>query len=99
MDPVTAVSLASSILTFIEFSQKLISGTLEISRAGETADNAHLSHINEDLHDVSGHLCQKIVGTSENAEALRDIASKCRSISDDLSKLLDTLKASSQTST
>ena len=44
MDPITAVGLASSIITFVEFGFKLVDGAREIhlSTTGKTAHNAQL---------------------------------------------------------
>lgn len=91
MDPVTAIGLASSILAFVEFSFKVVSGTLEVVKSGNTAENAHVGVIVDDLYDVAGGL-QNRLRHSTHADALNGLASECVAISEDIKALLQRLK-------
>jgi hypothetical protein len=54
MDPLTAVSLAGTILQFIDFSSKLVAGTYEIDRSvsGATAENEDITTVISDLKEI-----------------------------------------------
>lgn len=58
MDPVTAVSTAASILTFVDFSWKLVIGVKELyqSPSGQSAQDAQLSEIVIDLQQAADDL-------------------------------------------
>lgn len=58
MDPLSAIGIAASIVQFLDFSQKLVSGTLELYRAsdGATSYNSHLEYITNDLSQLCGTL-------------------------------------------
>jgi len=96
MDPVTALSLASSILTFIDFANKIITGTSEVyqSVSGATAENAHIDIIVKDLNEITDDLSTSLPGRTNNEKALKDLASKCELVSGRLQALLDGLKVS-----
>jgi hypothetical protein len=55
MDPLTAISLAGNILTFIDFSYKVISGVNKVlsTSNGMTPENERLSALVEDLNVVT----------------------------------------------
>ncbi|KAF6831912.1 hypothetical protein CMUS01_07150 [Colletotrichum musicola] len=95
MDPLSAVGFASSILTFVEFSFKIISGTLEIVRSGNTAENAHVSIFINDLHRITKNLRQSSAspnGSTHHEDGLDSLASECLAISKELIALLQKLK-------
>jgi hypothetical protein len=73
MDPITAIGLASSILTFIDFAGKIVSGTYEIlhSETGATAENAHVETIVKDLADLTADLTTTVPYRTKNDLALR----------------------------
>ena len=58
MDPFTAIGLAASIVQFLEFGRKLVSGAVEIYQNvdGATSSNILLERITADLHDLCGEL-------------------------------------------
>ena len=58
MDPFTAIGLAASIVQFLEFGRKLVSGAVEIYRNvdGATSSNILLEQITTDLHDLCNEL-------------------------------------------
>jgi hypothetical protein len=100
MDPITAVSFASSILTFIDFSWNLVTGIYEVleSVSGTTAENAHIGNIIDDLHAVTATLKSCQLGRSEHEKALRQLASKCANLSKELLNLLEKLKVKGKNS-
>ncbi|RYP75781.1 hypothetical protein DL770_007344 [Monosporascus sp. CRB-9-2] len=94
MDPVTALGLASSILTFIDFAGKIVAGTYEIyqSAAGATDGNAHVDTIVGDLAEITAGLVTTIPGRTKNEIALKDLASKCEAVASKLQTLLRSLR-------
>jgi hypothetical protein len=94
MDPITAISLASSIVTFVDFATKIVSGTYEVYRSGATDDNVHVDTIVEDLTEITAHLSVAIPGKTANEIALKNLAAKCEVVSGKLQAILDSLKVS-----
>jgi hypothetical protein len=93
MDPITAVSLASSIITFVEFSLKLVDDTREIylSATGKTAQNATAELVITELKLWSARLAapaQPWAPTNEET-AIYNLAGECRAICDEMLVLLD----------
>jgi len=91
MDPVSAVGLASSIITFVDFSWKLIAGSLEIYRSldGSLQENARLEDVIDDLDSIAEDLEKTTSGRTKSERAIRRLAEECRS---DAKVLLDILK-------
>jgi hypothetical protein len=98
MDPITAVGFAASILNFIDFSHKLISGTLEVIKSGSTSENAHVSVVINDLHAVTKELDYPPTGKSKHEDALNTLASECKGLSEELQQLLEKLKVTAKNS-
>lgn len=100
MDPITAVGFAASILTFIDFSWNLVTGTYEVlqSAGGTTAENAHIGNVIDDLHAATAALKSRQLGRSEHEKALRQLASKCSNLSKELLCLLENLKVKGKNS-
>ena len=96
MDPITAVGFASSILSFVDISWSLLTGTCEVYRSftGATIGNAHIGTIITDLDEVSDELHTEFrrVEESKHAKVLRRLARQCLELSQELSGLLKTLK-------
>ena len=99
MDPATAVGFAASILTFIDFSWSLVRGSHEVYRSGLgiTTDNAHISNVLDDLLKVTEGIETDIKGQNQHEEALIKLAKKCKSLSQDLSKILQNLRMKKDT--
>jgi len=91
MDPISAVGFAASILTFIDFSYQVVSGTFEVIKSGSTVENAHLNVVINNLEDVTKHLSSRPVGSSKYEDALIALAKKCQEVAEELHKLLDKL--------
>lgn len=101
MDPLTVISLASSLITFVDFASKIVKGTYEVysSTTGTSADNAHINRIIVDLQDVAADLDTDTIGKSKQERAMKDLASKCSKVSDDLLLLLNNIKSKGSPST
>jgi N-terminal domain on NACHT_NTPase and P-loop NTPases len=98
MDPVTAVGFAASILTFIDVSHQVISGTWEVIKSGTTTENAHVGNVINDLHDVTKQLSDRPPGYSQHERALNTLASECQELSGELVALLEKLKSTAGSS-
>ncbi|KAI0520882.1 hypothetical protein F5B22DRAFT_644623 [Xylaria bambusicola] len=96
MDPVSAIGLAASLLTFIDFSWNLLSGTREVyqSASGTTAENAHINTVLADLMEVcSGlHLDHKERQGSTHLQQLGFLGDNCIQLSQKLISLLEELR-------
>lgn len=95
LDPFSALSLAATIVQFVDFSSKLISDTAELYRSskGSLARNIELSTIVTDLGAISSGLevrGRSIAHACSNDErAIASLATQCKNLS---SKLLDVLE-------
>jgi len=76
MDPISALGLASNILTFIDVAGKILAGTYEVyqSATGRTDENAHVDSVIENLHDITAGLDPNCVDKSIHGKALKDVA-------------------------
>ena len=100
MDPLTAISLASAIVQFVDFSSKLIAEGRQIyqSLEGASRANLHVEDITNHINSLNNHLLQSDrrhsqTGVSSGSEtALRGLATACRTVADELLKLLNELK-------
>jgi hypothetical protein len=99
MDPITVVGFASSILTFIDFSWSLVRGSYEVYRSdlGITTGNAHVSNVIDDLLEVTEGMETDIKGQNQHEKALIKLAKQCKSLSRDLSKILQNLRMKKDT--
>jgi hypothetical protein len=100
MEPVTAIGLASAILSFVDFAQKVATGADELynSAAGATEDNTNIKIIIKDLDEAAADLAD-LSGKTKHTQALNSLAAKCRKLSEDLLRLLDKLAVSGKRST
>ena len=92
MDPITAVGFAASIVTFIDFSHKIICDTSEVLNTGVTAENAHVSAVVNDLREATRGLSNQLPGYSKHDDALNTLATECQNICDELCELLEKVK-------
>ncbi|KAE9374930.1 hypothetical protein N431DRAFT_283765, partial [Stipitochalara longipes BDJ] len=88
MDPITAVGFAASILTFVDFSHKIVTGTIEVFKSGKTAKNAHISEVISDLKDAAKYLEKLPPGRSGHEKALRQLSASCQELAKELTTLL-----------
>jgi hypothetical protein len=94
MDPLTAIGLASSIISFIDFAWTLVTGAKELYDSGRrtTKHNARISNIVSDLKEFSLDLDVGGEGATKHEKALRDLANDCGTLSTELIKILEDLK-------
>ncbi|KAK2771764.1 hypothetical protein CKAH01_14270 [Colletotrichum kahawae] len=92
-----AAGLASSILTFIDVSYKIVKGAHELYRSasGSTSENNHIANVVLDLEKASGYL--SLTQSGENDAELQRLALQCRSLSRDLLELLHKLRVRDKT--
>lgn len=93
-----AVGFAASILTFIDISHQITSGTLEVAKSGSTSENENLEVIIKDLHDITQKLSCDTLGNSQHEQALKSLASECKELSNELVKVLQKLKTTAGSS-
>jgi len=91
MDPVTAVGFAASILTFIDFSHKVITGTIEVFKSGSTSENVYISEVIGDLKDATEELRKRPTGKSHHEKALHQLSIPCQELAQQLINLLKQL--------
>ena len=60
LDPLTSLSLAANILTFIEFASKLVATSKEIYSKGTSLDSAHLESIAQALSGLTDDIQKPI---------------------------------------
>jgi hypothetical protein len=80
MDPLTAISLASSIIAIVDFSFKIFNGAQEIyeSGKGSTAENQSLERIIHEMQQLNSNLI--LPNTSSLQGNQRSIFSSCRRV-------------------
>jgi hypothetical protein len=100
MDPLSAIGLVSSLITFVEFSWKLVSGANEIyeSANGVTTENLHIANVIEDLRRVTIEIDAKDIGNNARDQPLKQLAFNCHHLSEELLEILDKLKISEKNS-
>ncbi|KAH9204764.1 hypothetical protein DL95DRAFT_494636 [Leptodontidium sp. 2 PMI_412] len=95
MDPLTAISLASSIVQFIDYSTKLIHGAKEIycSVTGATEENYRLENVTAEMQTLSMKLLpRQDAQQTEDEQALSRLAAECKILSDQILALLKSIK-------
>ncbi|MCJ1397597.1 hypothetical protein MMC11_000792 [Xylographa trunciseda] len=100
LDPFTALSLASTVVQFVDFGSKLIKEGSELyhSAGGALTVNAELEKITVDLKQLTNKLetpplpgTTSTENTKEN-EALRNLAGSCSKAAEELLEVLEDLK-------
>jgi hypothetical protein len=95
MDPFAAIGLASNIISFVDYSTKIVNGAREIydSTSGMTQENKSLESIVSEMKELSSKLLPHTGSArSENEEALCRIAAECNIISDHILEHLSKTK-------
>lgn len=100
LDPLTAISLASSVVQFTDFCIRLVAGSIEVyqSATGVNSERSVLEiktiHVRNLADKVLSHLKDNkddgLAARDENE--LRRLAKSCQRIADDLLSVLDDLK-------
>ena len=93
MDPISAIGLASAILTLVDFAQKVVTGADELYQKASTEENAHIETIANDLDDAATDLVT-LPGNTKHEKALNRLAEKCRDVAQELQQLLKRLTVS-----
>jgi hypothetical protein len=91
MDPVTAVGFAANILNFIDYSHKVVTGTVEVFKSGSTSKNIHISEIISDLKDAAEQLRKCPPSKSNHEKALHQLSAPCQELAQRLINLLTRL--------
>ncbi|KAG7118853.1 hypothetical protein HYQ45_015437 [Verticillium longisporum] len=96
MDPVSAAGFASSLITFIDFSYKLIQGSVDLykSAAGATDDNVRISSIVDDLKKITETISTPATPADDgpHTRELNKLALDCHGVSKELTDILEKLK-------
>ncbi|MCJ1381965.1 hypothetical protein MMC17_005077 [Xylographa soralifera] len=100
LDPFTALSLAGTVVQFVDFGNKLIKEGSELyhSASGALSVNAELENITVNLKAVTKKLetpsptNTRSTETTKETEALRSLAESCSEAADELLKVLEDLK-------
>jgi len=94
MDPVSAINFAATILTVVDFSWNLISGSYKIyqSTTGTTTDHAQISTVLNDLQTITKSLRSNVKGNNAHVKDLKKLAVECAEVSQELSNILEELK-------
>ncbi|KAH8774417.1 hypothetical protein F5883DRAFT_412858 [Diaporthe sp. PMI_573] len=90
MDYVSAVGLASSVITFVEFAWNLIAGAVETYRSvdGTLAENARLDDVKDDLDYLADLLDKRLTGKTKAERRIARVAADCHADSKELQSLL-----------
>src|ERR1051325_4548642 len=95
MDPVTAVSLASAVVQFIDYTTKLVDAAADIhhSGSGTTLENRNIELVVSEMNALSRRLEPPRTGEQNDDEkALCRLAAECRILSDQILGLLEKIK-------
>ncbi|KAL1595199.1 hypothetical protein SLS60_009887 [Paraconiothyrium brasiliense] len=96
MDPFSALSVATSVIQFLDFATKIVHGTRQIYQTGTgaAAENADIELCASELHNLCTRLETSNLPHPRSADddALCRIANRCVSISKELSSLLEKIK-------
>lgn len=95
MDPLTAIGLVSNILSFIDFSARLLKGAKEVhdSHHGVLEENRSRGTIMREMQRMSTQMSVSEAPEKEDENSsLRILASECRQLSTQLISLLERIK-------
>lgn len=93
MDPVSAIGLASSILTFIDIGYKVATGTLETAKTGQAPHTEHIDAVAHDLENAVARFSQPVSPNASDPEkALGEVSVRCKALLTELLALLEGFK-------
>lgn len=101
MDPASALGLAASVLTFVDFAWDLVAGAAEIYRSpnGTSDENARLEDVIDDLESVAESLQDGGRSMKTRAEKkIKRLAQDCQEDAEELLALLSKLRAKNKRS-
>jgi hypothetical protein len=98
MEPLSALSIATSVIQFVDFSSKIISGSLEIYKSGhaELSEHSNIRCVTTKLEELAGGLEKSLKlddstnsHMSQNDLGLLDLCKGCKTVSEELIAALD----------
>ncbi|PNP85102.1 hypothetical protein FNYG_01627 [Fusarium nygamai] len=95
LDPVTAIGLASSIVAFVDFSAKLVKGSIEIYQAsdGTLTENRSSQAVAVAMERFAARfVIQQLSQPSDEEKELVDLATKCHAVCIEILGLLGRIK-------
>ena len=94
LDPISAIGLAGNIVQFVDFSWGLLRETKDLynSSEGTTADIDVLERISNDIININDTLTAPSAADAI-PDQMRDLASQCKRIAQELLEILDKVKA------
>lgn len=95
IDPLSAISLASAIVQFVDFSTKIIHGAREVygSASGATEENRSLEVVVQNMRNLSSEFGSMDPSQqNEDEKALCRLAKECDILSDQIFELLQNVK-------
>ena len=99
MDPLSALSIAASVVQFIDFSSKLVSGSRKLYKLSEGLDEGYedLEQVTENLVNLSDELQRSMQTdtskqTRSHEQELRTLCKGCNEVAKDLLGVLEKLK-------
>ena len=102
LDPFTSLSLASAVIQLVDFSSKLLSKGTELYRSIALSEHIELERIATDLNSLNANLLSTPLQPgsfakplSDDEEALKQLAARSKTISDELIAALQELKVRS----
>lgn len=93
LDPFTSLSLATSIVQFVDFGSKIFAESVRIQRSasGTAPDIVDLQAATDQLKDISRQLERKTNVSSDSDKAISTLAHLCQSEADKLRAILEKL--------
>jgi hypothetical protein len=103
MEPLSALSIATAVIQFLDFTGKIVSGTWQIYRGQppkKTEANSDVASITESLHGVTKSLQasknkSRLQPWSSQDAAISKLAESCTEVGEQLLTLLNRLRAQS----
>lgn len=99
LDPLTALSVAGTIIQFVDFSSKLLAKSHEIYASGASVDNFQLEEIARDLEGLNARLQKPLIAQeslgaprSDSDLSLLKLGEQCASVAVELIAALEELK-------
>jgi hypothetical protein len=96
LDPLTAISLASAVVQFVDFSVKLVSAGHELYEKGSLANNNAVEQITQDIahlaEELGAHRPPSAKQPSQDEIALQELAGSCKKLAEEMMAVLKTLK-------
>ena len=94
MDPLSALSLATAVVQFINLAHKLVSGSKEIynSASGSTAENDVLETIAQDVWELNDQISSSQFGLSNAGQRLQKLATKKQELVASILRIIESIK-------